>query len=50
MTDPTESAGRATNAKIVFERTYRASVQELWDLWTTKELRKQESGCDAPSD
>ncbi len=35
MTDPTEAAGRAT--KIVFERTYRASVRELWDLWTTKE-------------
>jgi uncharacterized protein YndB with AHSA1/START domain len=22
---------------IVIERTYRASVQEIWDLWTTKE-------------
>jgi uncharacterized protein YndB with AHSA1/START domain len=22
---------------VVVERTYRASVQELWDLWTTKE-------------
>jgi len=25
------------NEKVVIERTYRASVQELWDLWTTKE-------------
>jgi len=23
--------------KLVLERTYRASVQELWELWTTKE-------------
>ena len=23
--------------KLVVERTYRASVQEIWDLWTTKE-------------
>jgi uncharacterized protein YndB with AHSA1/START domain len=23
--------------KLVVERTYRASVQELWELWTTKE-------------
>jgi len=37
VTDPTETAGRATKAKIVFERTYRASVRALWDLWTTKE-------------
>jgi uncharacterized protein YndB with AHSA1/START domain len=22
---------------VVIERTYRASVQEIWDLWTTKE-------------
>jgi uncharacterized protein YndB with AHSA1/START domain len=25
------------NEKIVIERTYRAQVQELWDLWTTKD-------------
>ncbi len=24
-------------AKVVIERTYRASVKDLWDLWTTKE-------------
>ncbi len=23
--------------KIVIERTYRASVEDVWDLWTTKE-------------
>ena len=22
---------------VVIERTYRATVQEIWDLWTTKE-------------
>jgi uncharacterized protein YndB with AHSA1/START domain len=22
--------------KIVVERTYRARVEEVWDLWTTK--------------
>ena len=37
MTDPIKSASNASKAKIVFERTYRASVRELWDLWTTKE-------------
>jgi len=26
-----------SETKIVIERTYRASVQELWELWTTKE-------------
>jgi uncharacterized protein YndB with AHSA1/START domain len=28
---------RAAQPKIVVERTYRAHVQELWDLWTTKD-------------
>ena len=37
MTNPIETASRATKAKIVFERTYQASVRELWDMWTTKE-------------
>jgi uncharacterized protein YndB with AHSA1/START domain len=37
MADPIETASRATKAKIVFERTYRATVQELWEVWTTKE-------------
>jgi uncharacterized protein YndB with AHSA1/START domain len=35
MSKPSESAN--LRAKIVFERTYRASVEELWDMWTTKE-------------
>ena len=31
------NATSATNQKVVVERTYRASVRELWDLWATKE-------------
>src|SRR2546430_2548594 len=27
----------STSSKVVIERTYRASVDELWELWTTKE-------------
>jgi uncharacterized protein YndB with AHSA1/START domain len=27
----------ATRPKVVVERTYRAQVDELWELWTTKE-------------
>jgi uncharacterized protein YndB with AHSA1/START domain len=27
----------AMKAKMVIERTYRATVDELWDLWTTKQ-------------
>src|SRR5438045_6880083 len=26
-----------TRPKVVVERTYRAPVEELWDLWATKE-------------
>ena len=26
-----------TRPKVVIERTYRAEVEELWELWTTKE-------------
>jgi uncharacterized protein YndB with AHSA1/START domain len=37
MTNPTEPASRTASAKLVFERTYRASVRDLWDMWTTKE-------------
>jgi uncharacterized protein YndB with AHSA1/START domain len=29
-------ASEATQANVVFERTYRASVEALWALWTTK--------------
>jgi uncharacterized protein YndB with AHSA1/START domain len=31
------AAPRAASQKVVIERTYRARVEELWDLWTTKE-------------
>lgn len=34
--DSSASAG-ARGSKVVFERTYRARVGELWKLWTTKE-------------
>ena len=27
----------AHSQQVVLERTYRATVQELWDLWTTRE-------------
>jgi uncharacterized protein YndB with AHSA1/START domain len=27
----------STGPKVVIERTYQARVEELWDLWTTKE-------------
>jgi len=37
MTDTSMSAATETpQAVLVIERTYRARVQELWDLWTTK--------------
>jgi uncharacterized protein YndB with AHSA1/START domain len=26
----------ASRSKVVLERTYRAAVEELWELWTTK--------------
>ena len=32
----TQSKSRS-EAKIVIERTYRASIEDVWDLWTTKE-------------
>jgi uncharacterized protein YndB with AHSA1/START domain len=31
------NATSAANQKVVVERTYRASVRELWDLWATRE-------------
>ena len=37
MSDTTKSPTAAgTSPKFVFDRTYRASVDELWELWTTK--------------
>ena len=32
----TQSKSRS-DAKITIERTYKASIQDVWDLWTTKE-------------
>ena len=32
-----ESKTTAALPKVVVERTYKASVEELWSLWTTKE-------------
>lgn len=38
MSDTNKRAtAAATSPKLVMERTYRASVDELWELWTTKE-------------
>jgi len=31
------SNAMTTGAQLTFERTYRATLEELWDLWTTKE-------------
>jgi uncharacterized protein YndB with AHSA1/START domain len=37
MSDSSRSATAQTpQAKVVVERSYRAPVAELWDLWTTK--------------
>ena len=33
----TSAAARATRPKVIVERTYRARIEEMWDLWTTKE-------------
>ena len=35
MSDP--SATAAPQAAVIVERTYRATVEELWALWTTKD-------------
>ena len=37
MSGTIRSAAAATSPKLVIERTCRASVDELWELWTTKE-------------
>jgi uncharacterized protein YndB with AHSA1/START domain len=36
MNETSKSAVAAPQALVVIERTYRASVEELWALWTTK--------------
>ncbi|HEY0712573.1 MAG TPA: SRPBCC domain-containing protein [Polyangia bacterium] len=30
------SSTASTPAKVVIERTYRADIKDIWDLWTTK--------------
>ena len=38
MSDKAQNAAAgASDQKVVIERTYRATVEELWELWTTKE-------------
>jgi uncharacterized protein YndB with AHSA1/START domain len=38
MNDTTKASGMgATAARITIERTYRAKIEALWALWTTKE-------------
>src|SRR4051794_27706480 len=37
MSDLIPSAPSAASRKFFIERTFRASVEELWELWTTKE-------------
>jgi uncharacterized protein YndB with AHSA1/START domain len=37
MTESRFAAVASTRSKVVFERAYRARVEELWELWTTKE-------------
>lgn len=37
MSDKSKFAAAGTiRPKVVIERTYRAQIEELWDLWTTK--------------
>ena len=37
MSDRSKAAAVGANrSKVVFERTYRARTEELWELWTTK--------------
>jgi uncharacterized protein YndB with AHSA1/START domain len=38
MSDKSKSAATdATRPKVVLESTYRARIEELWELWTTKD-------------
>jgi uncharacterized protein YndB with AHSA1/START domain len=34
---PTAGARAAEPRRITLERVYRADVQDVWDLWTTKD-------------
>ena len=35
MSNQSKAAGQDT-AKVVIERTYRARIEDVWDLWTTR--------------
>jgi uncharacterized protein YndB with AHSA1/START domain len=37
MSGKMEAVAGAARQRVAFERTYRARVEELWELWTTKE-------------
>lgn len=37
IVDSTAQSKSRSDAKIVIERTYRANIQDVWDLWTTKD-------------
>jgi uncharacterized protein YndB with AHSA1/START domain len=37
MSQSTATQPTSSPRKIVIERTYRASLEEIWDLWTTKD-------------
>jgi uncharacterized protein YndB with AHSA1/START domain len=37
MSESTFATAASIRPKVVFERTYRARVEELWELWTTKD-------------
>ncbi len=37
MSERTASATAMNRPKVVIERTYRAGIEELWELWTTKD-------------
>lgn len=34
---PSSAKRPRSGAKVVIERTYRARIEEIWDLWTTKQ-------------
>jgi uncharacterized protein YndB with AHSA1/START domain len=37
MTNPNKSASSSAARRITIERTYQASIDDVWELWTTKE-------------
>ena len=37
MSEQSQSPPDRTMKAVVIERTYQARVEELWELWTTKE-------------